>query len=72
MSEATVTQSEGGGANTFLVRYPDGSTEFRMSQSAPEIGDVVAGRGERWLVADIAEQPRGAVTVSLRRVRPGV
>jgi hypothetical protein len=67
-----VTQSEGGSANTFLVRYPDGSTEFRMSQSAPELGDVVAGRGERWLVADIAEQPRGAVTVSLQRVRPGV
>ena len=67
-----MTQSEGGSANTFLVRYPDGATEFRMSQSAPEIGDVVAGRGEPWLVADIAEQPRGALTVSLQRVRPGV
>ena len=66
-----MTQTESGGANTFLIRYPDGSTEFRLSQSAPEIGDLVAGRGERWLVADIAEQPRGAVTVSLQRVRPG-
>ena len=67
-----MTQTESGGANTFLIRYPDGSTEFRLSQSAPEIGDLVAGRGERWLVADIAEQPLGAVTVSLQRVRPGV
>ena len=67
-----MTQSEGGSANTFLMRYPDGSTEFRMSQSPPQIGDVVAGRGDRWLVAYIAEQPRGAVTVSLRRVTAGV
>ena len=67
-----MTQTESGGANTFLIRYPDGSTEFRLSQSAPEIGDLVAGRGERWLVADIAEQPRGPVTVSLQGVRPGV
>ena len=67
-----MTQSEGGTANTFLVRYPDGSAEFRMSQSEPQIGDVIPGRGERWLVADIAEQPPGAVTVLLRRVRPGL
>lgn len=53
---------------TFLVCYPDGFREFRMSQSPPQVGDVVTGRGERWLVAYVVEHVPGTMTVSLQRV----
>jgi hypothetical protein len=60
-------EREHGTTTTFVVRYPDGSSEFRMNGSAPEPGDVLMGRGERWLVAEIAEHPRGALTIILQR-----
>jgi hypothetical protein len=56
---------EDGTATTFVVRYPDGSSEYRMSQSSPEVGDVVAGRGQSWRVARIAEMTPGMLTISL-------
>jgi hypothetical protein len=58
---------EDGSASTVVVRYPDGSREYRMSQSRPEVGDVVAGRGQNWLVARVAELTPGTLTVSLTR-----
>jgi hypothetical protein len=56
---------EDGSASTVVVRYPDGSSEYRMSQSRPEVGDIVAGKGESWLVARAAELTPGTLTVSL-------
>jgi hypothetical protein len=58
---------EDGSASTFVVRYPDGSSEYRMSQSNPQVGDIVAGRGQSWLVARVAELTPGTLTVSLRQ-----
>ena len=57
---------EDGSASTVVVRYPDGSSEYRMSQSSPEVGDIVAGKGQNWLVARVAEVTPGMLTVSLR------
>jgi hypothetical protein len=59
---------EDGSASTFVVRYPDGSSEYRMSESRPEVGDVVAGKGHNWLVARVAEFTPGTLTVSLRQL----
>jgi hypothetical protein len=53
-------------AETYVVRYPDGSSEFRMGRLALRVGDALMGRGERWLVAEIAEHSRGTMTVLLR------
>jgi hypothetical protein len=59
-------QREDGSASTFVVRYPDGSSEYRMSHSNPGVGDTVAGRGELWLVAHVAEHAHGSLTLSLK------
>jgi hypothetical protein len=53
-------------AETYVVRYPDGSSEFRMGRLALQVGDALLGRGDRWLVAEIAEHSGGAMTVLLR------
>jgi hypothetical protein len=58
-------QREDGSASTVVVRYPDGSSEYRMSQSSPEVGDILAGKGQFWLVARVAERTPGTLTVSL-------
>jgi hypothetical protein len=52
-------------AETYVVRYPDGSSEFRMGRLALQVGDALMGRGDRWLVAEIAEHSSGT-TVLLR------
>jgi hypothetical protein len=53
-------------ARTYVVRYPDGSSEFRMGRLALQVGDALMGRGDRWLVAEIAEYSHGTMTVLLR------
>ena len=60
-------EREHGTTMTFVVRYPDGSSEFRMSRLAPQPGDVLLGRGARWLVAQIAEHPKGTIRILLQR-----
>jgi hypothetical protein len=61
-----MTERDDATARTFVIRYPDGSSEFRMSQSTPRAGDVVVGRGVRWLVAEVAEYSRGTLTIRLQ------
>jgi hypothetical protein len=63
-------EREQGTTTTFVVRYPDGSSEFRLSRLAPQVGDVLAGRGDRWLVAEGAESSSGNVAIVLRRREP--
>jgi hypothetical protein len=60
-------EREQGTTTTFVVRYPDGSSEFRMSRLAPEVGDVLVGRGGRWLVAEIAKSGANVAIVLRRR-----
>jgi hypothetical protein len=55
---------------TYVVRYSDGSSEYRMGDTAPEVGDVLMGRGDRWLVAEVAEYSGGTKTILLRRLDP--
>jgi predicted ester cyclase len=51
-----MARREDGTTNTYVVRYPDGSSEFRMSTSLPQVGDI----------ADVADA-RGTLRVLLRR-----
>jgi hypothetical protein len=60
-------ERETGTTRTFVVRYPDGASEFRISRLAPQPGDVLLGRGDRWLVAEIAEHVKGTFTILLQR-----
>ena len=34
------------------VRYPSGDTEFRMSDTAPKVGDVLKRNGDNWIVEE--------------------
>jgi hypothetical protein len=51
---------------TYIVRYPDGSREFRMGRLALRVGDALTARGDSWLIAEIAKHSSGTMTVLLR------
>lgn len=61
-----MAERELGYTETFVVRYPDGSSEYRMSELAPQVGDVLVGRGAHWLVAGVAEYAKGTMTIFLQ------
>lgn len=48
------------------VRYPSGPTEFRMSEKAPEVGDVLERNGDNWVVEEVAPGQDGSPVVTLR------
>ena len=52
----------------FLVCYPDGFREFRMSQSPPQVGDEGDWKRRALPVAYVVEHVPGTMTVSLQRV----
>ena len=49
-----------------VVRYPSGDKEFRMSEKAPEEGDVLKRNGDNWVVVEIKEDAGGKSTVVLQ------
>lgn len=55
-------------SDLLTVRYPSGDTEFRMSESAPKVGDVLKRNGDNWIVDEVVET-NGGIQVTLR---PGV
>jgi hypothetical protein len=48
------------------VRFPSGETEFRLSDSSPEPGDVLTRNGDSWIVDEIIPSAAGATVVVLR------
>ena len=52
------------------VRYPSGATEFRMSDKAPEVGDVLMRNGDTWIVDEVSDADQGAKHVTLRPAPP--
>jgi hypothetical protein len=52
------------------VRYQSGDTEFRMSDDAPTIGDVVMRRGEEWVIESVIESDQGFRVMLRPRDRP--
>lgn len=48
------------------IRYPTGATEFRMSEKAPEEGDILKRNGDNWVVEEVLEANDGSTVVTLR------
>ena len=42
-------------SDLLTVRYPSGNIEFRMSDSAPKVGDVLERNADNWIVETVAE-----------------
>ncbi len=46
-------------------RFPSGVTEFRMSETAPDVGDVLNRNGDDWIVEEVVPSKDGATVVTL-------
>jgi hypothetical protein len=55
-------------SDLLTVRYPTGAKEFRMSDKAPRVGDVLKRNGDNWIVEEIVETEEGSQVT----LRPGV
>ena len=49
-----------------IVRYPSGAKEFRMSGTAPAVGDVVRRNGDDCVVEAVQQADDGSTVVTLR------
>ena len=49
------------------VRFPSGDTEFRMSDRAPQVGDVLRRNDTDWVVEAVSETENGTHVT----LRPG-
>jgi hypothetical protein len=52
-------------SDLLTVRYPSGAREFRMSDTAPEVGDVLRRNGDNWVVEEVDEGDDGSTVVTL-------
>ena len=58
-------------SDVLTVRFPSGATEFRMSETAPEVGDVLRSNGDTWVVEAVIPSEDGTTVVALRpRAKP--
>ena len=48
------------------IRYPSGETEYRMSDNAPKVGEILRRNGHKWLVQEVVEAVGGTTIVTLR------
>lgn len=48
------------------IRYPEGDSEFRMSEQAPAVGDVLKRNGDNWIVEEVMQNKDGTTLVTLR------
>jgi hypothetical protein len=53
-------------SDLLTVRYPSGAKEFRMSDTAPEVGDVLRRNGDNWVVEKVHDDDDGNTVVTLR------
>jgi len=47
------------------VRFPSGATEFRMSDDAPAVGDILKRNGDNWIVEEVGKTDDGSTVVTL-------
>ena len=55
-------------SDLLTVRYPSGDIEFRMSETAPEVGDVLKRNGDNWIVEEVSTSEDDTAVLT---VRPG-
>lgn len=53
-------------SDLFTFRFPSGDSEYRTSEKAPELGDIIRRNGDTWIVQDITEGEDGSLVVTLR------
>ena len=53
-------------SDLLTLRYPSGAKEFRMSEKAPEKGDVLRRNGDNWVVEKVHDDEDGNTLVTLR------
>ncbi len=53
---------------TVIVRFPDGTTQYRLTDRAFSEGDVIGQNGHSWIVSEVvdARQSGASPTVTLR------
>ena len=53
-------------SDLLTVRYTTGATEFRVSDKAPDVGDVLKRNGDNWVVEEVDQGDDGSTVVKLR------
>ena len=53
-------------SDLLTVRFPSGATEFRMTDTSPEVGDVLTRNGDTWVVDAVIPSEDGTTVVALR------
>ena len=53
-------------SDLLTVRFPSGATEFRMSDDAPAVGDILKRNGDNWIVEEVSDSDDGTSVVTLR------
>ena len=48
------------------LRYSTQGTEFRLTDKAPEVGDILKRNGDNWVVEEVHEADDGSTVVTLR------
>ena len=59
-------------SDLLTVRFPSGATEYRMSETSPEVGDVLDRNGDAWVVEAVIPSEDGTTVVALRPRPPSV
>ena len=52
-------------SDLLTLRYPSGDKEFRMSEKAPNKGDILKRNGDNWVVEEVHEDDDGNTVVTL-------
>lgn len=53
-------------ASMMVYRLPTGITEYRLSDKAPKVGDVLSQGDNNWIVAEVQEQRDGTTLITVR------
>lgn len=48
------------------VRYPNSVADYELSESTPQVGDVLKRNGDNWVVETVTQEQDGSATVTLR------
>jgi hypothetical protein len=53
-------------SGSVVVRFPNGDSEYRLTQKVPEVGDALKANGDTWVVTEVTEDRDGSAVVTLR------
>jgi hypothetical protein len=59
-------QTEEMGIRTVLVRFPDGETQYWLTDRQFTAGTNVSDGGDEWIVTEVVSLPDGSIKIALR------